>query len=154
MRPPLVFLLLCVLLGAQRLPDATAQAPKPKRQLGLGGQVGTPTGLTLKHYFNTTTGGVFLVSWNLDRFLLLSTHVTVERSIPDSPLRFFFGPGLFAFRGNAAQDRRFRFGVSALPGLNFFSGHFEVFLQANPGLRIIPNVKFSVGGTVGLRYYL
>ena len=130
-----------------------AQSTGSQSRFGIGGQVGDPTGLALKYYIRTDWSAVTLVSWNLERFLLFSTHMTFERPIPDSPLHFFIGPGFFIFRSNSNRDARARFGISALPGLNFFAGHFEVFLQSNPGVRLAPDVRFTIGGAVGLRYY-
>ena len=154
MNLPLVLTVLLVLCTICLEPSTSAaQSTGSQRRLGLGAQVGNPTGMTLKYYFRTNWSGVFLVSWNLDRFLLMDLHAIKEHPIPDSPLRFFAGPGIFSFRDSSNRDSRFRFGLSVLTGLNFYTGHFEVFLQTNPNIRLSPNLKLSIGGAVGLRYY-
>ena len=145
-----VVLFACSLL----LPDnARAQLGKYAGVIGVGAQVGTPTGLTLKYYASQDFGLVFLGSWSLDRFLLFSMHMTYEYPIPDSPLRFFFGPGLEIGREGNEDTSDIRVSATIMPGLNFFTEKFEVFLQGLPGMKFIPEVKFTLGGAVGLRYF-
>ena len=131
--------------------EATAQ--RAKGAFGIGAQAGTPTGLTLKYYARSDMGLVFLGSWSLDRFLLFSIHTTYEYPIPDSPLRFFIGPGLDIGREGDEDNSDIRYGITVMPGLNFFTEKFEVFLQALPGIKFNKSSEFTLGGSVGLRYF-
>ncbi|MFK7845781.1 MAG: hypothetical protein AB8G77_10795 [Rhodothermales bacterium] len=132
---------------------AQAQIGKSTGAIGIGAQAGAPTGLTLKYYARKDIGVVFLGSWSLERFLLFSMHVTYEYPIPDSPLRFFIGPGLEIGREGDEETSDIRISTTLMPGLNFFTEKFEVFLQALPGVKLIPESKITLGGAVGLRYF-
>ena len=132
---------------------AKAQSNKSNGSLGVGAQAGTPTGLTLKYYVQKDISTVFLGSWSLERFLLFSMHVTYEYPIPDSPLRFFIGPGIEIGRIGDEESSDIRFSATLLPGINFFTQKFEVFLQGLPGLDLVPKRRFTIGGAVGIRYF-
>ena len=135
--------------------SARAQLGKYAGVIGIGAQVGTPTGLTLKYYASQDIGFVFLGSWSLDRFLLFSMHTTYEYPIPDSPLRFFIGPGLEI--GREGNDRYIRYAYKryldarveflSLKSLRF---SFKDCLASSS----FPEVKITLGGAVGLRYFL
>ena len=133
--------------------SANAQAPRPIGTIGIGAQAGSPTGLTAKYYARKDVGLVFLGSWNLERFLLFSMHITYEYPIPDSPLRFFVGPGIDVGREGDDDESALRLGLSVMPGLNFFTERFEVFLHAMPTVQLGTRNRFELGGAVGLRYF-
>lgn len=141
------------------LTSSQALAQPAGGTLGLGGQVGGDSGLTLKSY--RTDGLPFqnllharaadvLLAWNLDGFFFVDAHLLREEPIPDSPLHYFLGPGLFFLAGGD----EFATGVSGNFGVNFFSGPFEVFIQLTPRLGLLPATSGTLGGGVGLRYYL
>lgn len=158
MKPPLLWSVAC-LSAFVLLSSPTALAQPAGRTLGLGGQVGGDSGLTLKSYRTDglpfqnllqARAGDVLLAWNLDGFFFVDAHLLREEPIPDSPLQYFLGPGLFFL----ARDNDFVTGVSGNFGVNFFSGPFEVFLQVTPRLGLLPATSGNLGGGVGLRYYL
>lgn len=131
-------------------------AQSPAGRVGLGGQIGDPSGITLKVYQRPGFAYDLLAAWDLDQFFFLNAHALYETPIPDSPLRYYLGPGiLIGFR----DDHPFRdqdevvVGISGQFGLNFFVEQFEVFLQLTPRLHVIPDTDGDIGGGVGLRYY-
>lgn len=131
---------------------ATAQTNTPAGTVGLGGQVGSPSGITLKWYDRPGFAYDVLAAWDLDDFLFLNVHGLFERPIPDSPLNYYFGPG--AYIGiEEGRDDDIVLGISGNFGLNFFAAPFEVFLQLTPRLNLIPDTDGDFGGGVGLRYY-
>lgn len=146
-----MFLLLLVLLVFGQ--TASGQSARSQGQFGVGLQIGNPTGLTTKYYARKQVALVLLGSWNLDKFLLFSSHIVYEHTIPDSPLLFFIGPGFFLGNRDDKSDRDIEIGASSMFGLNFFVEHFEVFLQATPDLQVWPQRRAFVGGTVGIRYF-
>ncbi len=131
---------------------AGAQSTTPPGSVGLGGQIGDPSGITLKWYDRPGRAYELLGAWDLDDFLFLNLHYLFERPIQNSPLNLFLGPGVYI----GVEDRRdseLVVGASATFGLNFFAEQFEVFLQLTPRLNVVPNTRGDLGGGVGLRYY-
>lgn len=131
-------------------------AQSPPGDLGIGGQIGDPSGITLKLYQRPGFAYDFLAAWDLDRFFFLNAHTLYERPIPDSPLRYFLGPGIVLGIDEDAgpdHDSEVVVGVSGQFGVNFFVEQFEVFLQLTPRLSVIPSTDGEIGGGVGLRYY-
>jgi hypothetical protein len=134
--------------------DSHAQTNVPPGTVGLGGQIGSPSGITLKWYDAPGRAFDLLGAWDLDDFFFLNLHMLFERPLPESPLNFYYGPGAFL----GVQDGRRRnsdmvLGISGNFGLNFFTERFEVFLQLTPRLNVVPDTRGHFGGGVGLRYY-
>ncbi len=133
----------------------------PAGRVGIGAQVGDPTGLSLKLYRRTTSGGLFesakafsfLAAWDLDNFFFLSAHALYERPIPDSPLNYYLGPGAVVGIDDRRAGDDFVLGISGAFGLNFFTDRFEVFLELTPWIKLIPETDGSLGGGIGVRYY-
>lgn len=148
----LMIMLLWVLpLTAQR--DAGA--------VGIGAQFGDPTGVTVKVYNPDGLGLDFMAAWDLDDFFFLNVHGLVERHIGQSErLHWFVGPGVFAgFRDEGdAEDvvnDGFALGISGTAGLSYFFGNaIEVFGQVTPRLELVDETDGSLGGGIGIRFYL
>lgn len=134
-------------------PSAHAQAPAG--DIGLGGQLGDPSGITLKLYQRPGFAYDFLAAWDLDKFFFLNAHALYERPVPDSPLRYYLGPGVVVGfeEDDSDNDDDIVIGISGQFGINFFVERFEVFLQLTPRLNVIPNTNGNIGGGLGLRYY-
>lgn len=168
-----VFMLICVAVRPAAAQEAGTSSPTspspsferhlPPSRVGLGIQVGDPSGISLKVYRRSATrkgilGTVdaysFLAAWNLDSFFYLNAHALKENGLEDSPLNYYIGPGLIAgFRDNSARDNDFVAGISVEGGVNFFTERFEVFLGLTPWFRVIPDPDLYLGGGVGLRFY-
>ncbi len=150
-------LFLSALVGAGCLVVASpAYAQSPAGEVGLGGQIGDPSGITLKLYQRPGFAYDLLAAWDLDRFFFLNAHALYERPITDSPLRYYLGPGiLLGFQEDAGPDEETNIviGASGQFGVNFFVEQFEVFLQLTPRLSVIPDTDGEIGGGIGLRYY-
>lgn len=121
--------------------------------------VGRTAGATAKLYIGTDSTAIqpidvraidFSISWTTDDVVLWTVHVLSHRKIPNSPLRFFLGPGAMV----GLRESRFFWGLSSNLGLFFEKQRFEVFLQVTPRLVIIPELLGEFGSAVGLRYYL
>lgn len=149
-RLPAAVLVIVMLLGAAS--TAHGQTNNPPGTFAIGGQIGDPSGITLKWYDRPGRAFELLGAWDLDDFLFLNLHYLFENPIQNSPLNYYLGPGAYI----GVQDRRdsdLVVGASASFGLNFFAPPFEVFLQLTPRLNVIPNTRGDLGGGVGLRYY-
>ncbi len=132
----------------------TAVAQGPAGSVGVGGQLGEPSGLTVKLYQQPGFAYEILAAWDLGDFFFVNGHALYERAIPDTPLRYYLGPGVLAgVREGHAEDGDFVVGISGEFGVNYFVERYEVFLHLTPRLGVIPDTQGDVGGGVGLRYY-
>jgi hypothetical protein len=148
-----------VLLGLCAGLAAPAAAQPAGRAFGLGGQIGRPSGVTLKRYRPGPSGLLrradaftLLAAWDLEEVFFLNAHLLRERPIPESPLRYFYGPGLVL----GFEDTRragLVLGVSGAFGVNFFRENFEVYLQITPRLNLFPNTHGAFDAGIGMRYY-
>jgi hypothetical protein len=144
MRPSL--LLLAALSVLLLTPDARAQ----QGQFGIGGQVGEPTGLTLK--LGVGRGAIDLAAgWDLsdDHFFAQGHYLLAEQRLSGSPVGLFYGPGLFV----ASREENTAFGLSLNVGLNYYTGPFEIFGQVTPRLQLVDDTDFDLGAALGLRFY-
>ncbi len=134
----------------------------PVSPVGIGGQVGDPSGISLKIYrksdgqglFKSAKAFSFLAAWDLEDFFFLNAHALYEKPIPDSPLNYYLGPGaIVGVDDRPASDVELVLGISGNFGLNFFTEHFEVYLELTPWIKIVPETEGELGGGIGLRYY-
>lgn len=148
----LFFLVAGLLFGSAE----EAQAQYRRGGLGIGGQLGDPSGLTLKLYRRPGFAYDFLLAWDLDAdVLFLNVHGLYERPLRTAPVRFFYGPGLYVgFRDRDPADDEVVLGISGSFGVNYFIEQFELFAQLTPRLRVVPDTDGSLGGGIGLRFYL
>ena len=145
---PALFILL---LGALASPALAQRMPG---RIGIGGQIGDPSGVTLLVH---NTGGPsydFLAAWDLDDFFYLNVHALYARSLGDAPrARFFYGPGAFVGIRERRDDDEVRLGISATLGAGFVVEQFEFYARVTPRLTLTPGTDGDVGGGLGLRYY-
>lgn len=139
---------------AVTLTAGNAQAQSPTGNFGIGGQIGDPSGLTVKMYQRSGFAYELLAAWDLDNFFFLNGHALYERPITNSPIRYYLGPGaLIGIHERRPNGNDFVVGISGQLGLNYFVDQFEVFLHITPRLNVIPNTDGDIGGGIGLRFY-
>lgn len=153
-RCTITFCLFLSLLAIDARAQDLATAQEPASDLGIGGQIGDPSGVTLKLYQRPGLALEFLAAWDLGSFFFLNGHALYERPIPDSPLHYYLGPGLILGVRDATDGTDLVVGISGQVGVNFFVERFEVFLHLTPRLNVIPDTDGNFGGGIGLRYYL
>lgn len=129
--------------------------PVPGIQIGLGGQIGDPSGLSFKFYEQPGLAWDFLLAFDLEGdYVFFNAHRVWEQPFPDTPLRYFYGPGaLIGSAGPPDGDNELLLGISFTIGLNYFIKRFEIYGNLTPRLAIIPATEGAFGGGVGLRYY-
>ena len=137
-----------LLLGA--LAAVLLAAPVASAQVGIGGLIGDPTGLTVK--LGAGRGGL-AIDVGLDDNLFVQAHYIVRETRlrgAGADVRFLFGPGGFYQK----RDGDDALGLSALLGLSVYvTPEFELFGQITPGIRLTPDTDGDVGAAVGLRFY-
>ena len=128
-------------------------APPAAAQLGVGGQVGSPTGLSLK--LGQGRGAVLLAAgWDLDDAVEVEGHYLLrDRRLRGSQtnVRLFYGPGAFVRSRNDDTDA----GVSLGAGLSAaLAPELELYGLVSPRLRLTDETDFELGAGLGLRVYL
>jgi hypothetical protein len=146
-------MLIGLALVASSTSPLSTHAQRTTGRVGIGAQVGRPSGLTGKLYRHAQLAYDLSLVWNLRDFVFVESHRMHEWPIPNSPLHLLLGPGVFAGLDEAPRDNEVTLGISGALGLNFFRERFEVFLQAMPRMRLYPATQARLGGSVGLRYF-
>lgn len=144
--------LLVVVFGAASI--GTASAQRVDGALGVGGQVGSPSGLTLKKYNATGPSFDFLAAWDLGDLLFLNAHAQFHQDLRaenvQRDVEWFFGPGAFV----GIDDDEGALGISGRMGVSLMvDPQFGVYVQATPRLSVIPDTEGAIGGGLGMRYY-
>jgi hypothetical protein len=138
-----------------------AHAQRTGGAVGLGGQAGDPSGITLKVYNANSPSYDVLAAWSsIDDFFFLNGHALFENTIPaenvEQPLEWFIGPGAFigAFEQGRDGDDDLALGISGTTGIQILlDRRFEIYLQATPRFFLVPETDANIGGGLGFRYY-
>lgn len=147
-RSTIPLLLFVLAVGTGTVASSHAQ------NVGVGGQLGEPSGVTLKLYEPDAPSYDFLAAWSLqDDSVLLNGHVLFENRIATSnlnkPLEWFVGPGAFVEGGGNGGV-----GISGTIGLDLIlTDHVSVYGRITPRLSLVPGTEGDVGGGLGLRYF-
>jgi hypothetical protein len=156
-RPPaLLVALALVALCLLSVPPSIAQDYRNDGDVGIGGQIGEPSGLSLKIYHPSRASYDFLAAWDLDDFFFLNVHAVFEHHFQnEESLHFFLGPGGFVgFRDHPRdRDDDVVAGISGTFGLGVLIDRFEIYIRFTPRLSVIPETNGDIGGGLGLRYY-
>ena len=132
-------------------------AQRPSPSVGVGFQVGDPTGLSLQFYKDRGITTDILFAYHFDDFFFLNVHGLWNTHLDDGGhFHFYYGPGGFVgvrtFRSEPRRDE-LAAGISGNFGLNLVLSRFEIFGQATPRLEVTPLTDFEMGGGVGLRFF-
>ena len=129
---------------------ALFSATAASAQVGVGGLIGDPTGVTLK--FGVGRGAVAL-DIDLNDAIYGQLHYLIREQRlagTGADVRFLFGPGVLV--GEAGNDTAVA--LSAMLGLSWYvDRQFELFGQLTPRLFVSPDTDGDVGAAVGLRFY-
>ncbi len=143
-------LALALLLAARAPAQAPVQRGAPEgSSLAVGGQVGSFGGLSVRLPARTPQSFVLTLVLG-DETVLGSAARQFETRLPSSPLRLFVAPGLYA----GSEQRHASVGALAAVGVGFYRHRFDVYLQAVPGVRLVPRERSFVRTAAGLRYAL
>lgn len=132
-----------------------AEAQRAGGDVGLGLQVGDPSGVTLQFYNPAGTSWDFLAAWDIDDFFFLNVHALYYRGLGnDRRLHLFYGPGAFVgFRDRGSRDDDVVLGISGTLGIGFMIERFQVYGAVTPRLSVVPGTDGDLGAGIGVRYY-
>lgn len=105
-----------------------AQAQRRPGAIGLGAQIGEPSGVTLQVYRPQAVSYDFLAAWDLDDFVFLNVHGLYEQHLDrQGQVHLFYGPGAFiGFRDRPGdRDDDTVAGISGRIGIGFLIDRFE-----------------------------
>jgi hypothetical protein len=133
---------------------ALLSAPTVSAQIGIGGQVGDPTGLSIKA--GAGRGAITIAAgWDLNDSVTAEAHYLLrDRRARGaaSDVRVYYGPGIYV-RDSDRRDTEF--GVSLGHGHGQIVGpEIEGYGLVSPRLQLIDETDFDIGGGIGLRLYL
>lgn len=153
MNPVKTFLLILVVTFFFLMPSAI-NAQRANGDVGIGAQIGQPTGLTIKLYKESSSLD-FLAAWDWDKFFFLNVHNVWDTHLNSSEtIHLFYGPGAYiGIRDREPQVDDIAIGISATIGLDLILGKLEFFIQATPRLELIKATNFDLGGGGGFRVY-
>lgn len=129
-------------------------AAAAEAQVGIGGQVGDPTGLSIKAGLGR--GAIMgTVGWDLDDSITAEVHYLLrERRLSGtaSDVRIFYGPGVYL---RSPENGDVVFGISLGAGLGIMvAREIEIYGLISPRLQLVEQTDFDLGGGIGARIYL
>jgi len=168
LRRPIIFALaLFTVVVASNTAEASSVGRSKK--LGLGIMLGAPSGFSLKYYLGQKSAvdfgagigwlggsGVHIHADYLWHFMLARpAHFDLPLYVGVGPkLAIWFKDGR-RYWGHKKGDGRVGLGVRVPIGLafNLHKAPVDIFVEAVPGLGILPGIGMFVDGSVGVRYY-
>lgn len=167
MKKEYTFLLcvICVMLVISSSKEASADSSPygPEgRRFGAGVIVGDPTGLTLKGYLTDRLALGAIASWSFvnDAFTAIGdvTYDILDIPTPVSTITFPFYVGVggkVGIRGKKDNQRKTIVGIRVPVGVaaQWTNIPVEVYVEAAPGIEVLPGTEFDFTGGIGARYY-
>ena len=128
------------------------------RSLGIGGMIGSPTGITIKKWTSRKTAFDIGVAWSLSRNpgIHLHSDYLSHRSdlegMEEGRSYAYYGIGgrLKAVADDPRAGARFPLGVTYIDARE----PFDAFIEVVPILDILPSTRFALNVSLGGRFYL
>ena len=137
----------------------TAQAARAGHgDVGLGVQLGEPTGITAKFWLDRTSAIDATVGWNIisDRFTLQAGYLYhFPLDVPTGSLAAYVGAGgLMGARGDGHPEDGDMFLAGRIPlGLEYIYDPISFYAEVDPLIELLPETKPRLGGGLGFRFY-
>ena len=121
----------------------------------IGFEAGSPTGITLMFDRGSEADLEFLAAWDLGDWFYVSGHMLfLANESADPPLSLKYGPGIFVgARDKDAGSKASIGGSFRLEGAYHWD-QFAAYLVLTPGLEVIEETDFVMGGGIGFRMRL
>ncbi|WP_228350499.1 hypothetical protein [Rhodocaloribacter litoris] len=135
---------------------ADARGQRRAGAVGLGAQIGEPSGVSLMVYRPRAMSYDFLAAWDLDDFFFFNVHGLYEHHLDRrEQVHLYYGPGVFIGFRDRPRDRDDETvaGLSGRLGLGFLIDRFEIYGQITPRLAVTPATDGDIGGGVGFRFF-
>jgi len=117
--------------------------------LGLGLIFGEPTGLSAKMWTSERTALDAAVAWSFSGADFLIHNYDII-SVSKGKLPLYYGVGAYtAFSSDFGLGARVPLGMA----YQFEGAPVDVFAEIAPGLALLPDLGFYIGGGIGVRYF-
>ena len=123
--------------------------------IGLGIILGEPTGLSCIFENFIALG----LAWSLENYIHIHVDCWLLHKDLYESFMWFIGAGgklkIFTELSNRQeQDTSFALGIRIPVGVQFvFEEHFELFIEAAPGVQLYPATEFDIDAGLGLRFH-
>lgn len=135
---------------------SSAEAQPRGGDVGLGLQIGEPSGVTVQFYNPGSMSWDILAAWDIDDFFFINLHGLYYRPLGNrQDVHLFYGPGGFIGvrdRGRGRDDDVV-VGISGTIGIGVMIEQFQIYGSLTPRLSIIPGTDGDFGAGIGVRYY-
>ena len=149
---PKVLLLVLVILTASVASEAVAQ---DKKRIGIGVEVGTETGVTLKLKPDEKVSYELLAAWNIGDFLFLNGHAVYTKALEENPrVRALYGLGAYVGVYESNRSDNAFLGISARGAVVYAVDQYEVYFHLTPRFNLLPGTDLHLGGGLGFRVYI
>lgn len=142
------------LLCALFLWTAPVLAQRAPGQIGIGAQIGDPSGVSIIKYNPRAYSYDFLAAWDNDDFIFLNVHLLREEHLNSRNWHVFYGPGGFVGFYDNHPDDDVVAGISGRLGLGYIFDRWELYAQLTPRFSLTPATDGEMGGGLGVRFYL
>ncbi len=148
-----LYFLLFMLLGIYSMPAAAQY-----RSLGIGGMIGSPTGISLKKWVSRRAAYDFGAAWSIGKNP--GAHLHADYLLHRSDLEGLESGRSFAYYGIGGRlklvDADPRAGARFPLGITYLNPEepFDVFLEIVPIFDILPSTRFAMNISLGGRIYL
>ena len=134
--------------------SAHAQNEPAKGNTGLGIILGSPSGISLKHWNSSNRAVDAGLAWNFAGEDAISVHGDYLwhswLSAEEGDFAVYYGIGAQAlFSNNSTIGARIPIGLTYL----FEEAPLDVFVEIAPIFEVIPNTEFEGSGGLGVRFY-
>ena len=124
------------------------------RPLGAGLVLGIPSGITGKYWLNQSRavdGGLAWTNRRSERFIIYMDYILHQFDVlKEERTAFYYGfGGHVALEDESGLAARIPFGVMHL----FERQPIEIFVEAVPILRLVPETELDIHGSFGARFY-
>jgi hypothetical protein len=123
--------------------------------LGAGAIIGEPTGLSAKSWISSNDALDAGIAWSIS-YVWFHVHADYLRHtfglipVEKGQLPLYFGGGVgIGFGSKISIAARVPVGLDYL----FDGTPLDVFIELVPGLQLIPDTRFEMGGGIGVRYW-
>lgn len=131
--------------------------------VGIGLQLGEPTGITAKFWLDRTSAIDATVGWNIisDRFTLQAGYLFhFPLDVPTGSLAAYVGVGGLLGGGSYRPDHphypdeAFIYLAGRIPlGLEYIYNPVSFYAEVDPLIVLLPAVGLGFGGGIGFRFY-